>query len=233
MRSRLQQNIKKQNTKTIAAILVIIVLLAIFGTQLLIGFGVILNAIRGNDDSKIESQTVDYIAPPILDTLPDATNKDRIDITGSVIDDNVMVSLRINNEFLTETKPRADKTFVFRSVLLKKGVNEIKTQVITNDDKSSGFSESVKVKYLDKEPNLEIKEPTDGQIFKKDQSPIRISGLTDPSAKVTVNDFWAITSDDGEFYYMYTLKDGGNNLKVTSTDQAGNKTTKEIIINVE
>lgn len=233
MRSRLKQNIKKQNTKNLVIIFGILLILAIFGTKLLIGFSVIIDKIKGDDNNAEEVQNIDYIAPPTLNPLPDATNKDKIEISGFTTSSGVSVVLYINGKKKDTAKSNNDNVFIFKDIILDKGENEIKAKSITDPKKQSDYSQVVNISYLDKEPNLEIKEPTDGQKFKKDQSPIRISGTTDPGAKITVNDFWAITSDNGEFYYMYSLKDGGNNLKITSTDQAGNKTTKEININVE
>lgn len=233
MRSRLKQNIKKQNTKNLVIIFGILLILAIFGTKLLIGFSVIIDKIKGDDNNAEEVQNIDYIAPPTLNPLPDATNKDKIEISGFTTSSGVSVVLYINGKKKDTAKSNNDNVFIFKDIILDKGENEIKAKSITDQKKQSDYSQVVNISYLDKEPNLEIKEPTDGQKFKKDQSPIRISGTTDPGAKITVNDFWAITSDNGEFYYMYSLKDGGNNLKITSTDQAGNKTTKEININVE
>lgn len=232
MRSRLKQGIKKQIIKTLIIIIGIILVLSIFGTQLLVGFGIMLNKIKGDDSPKIETQSVDYIAPPVINPQPAATKESKITVSGTASADQD-VKLYVNGKSAGSEKPAKDGTFSFSDVLLEKGENEIKAKSIASDNKESEYSETVKIKYLNSEPALEIKEPTDGQTFKKDQSPIKISGKTDPGAKVKVNDFWTIISDSGDFYYMYTLKDGGNNLKIVATDEAGNTKAKEVNIKVE
>ncbi len=234
MRSRLRTNVKKQTIHILIFIISIVIILAAFGTNLLVGFSVGLNMLRGSDKVEITQQEVNYVAPPVLDPLPAATKVNSVNISGSAItSDDVEINLFINGEPIDKVKPNKDGTFSFQNIELKKGENEIKSRSTTTTGKQSDFSEDVKIKYLDKNPTLEISVPSDGQTFRKDQGQIRISGKTDPGAKVTVNDFWTITNDNGDFYYTYTLKDGENSLMFISTDEAGNTTTKQINIKTE
>lgn len=234
MRSRLRTNVKKQSIHILLFIVAIVIILAAFGTHLLIGFSVVLDKLRGSDKVELSQHGVNYIAPPVLDPIPPATKENRIDISGtSIVSDDLMINLYVNGDSLEKVKPNENGTFSFENVELSSGENEIKAKSIASDDKQSEYSESIKIKYLNKNPNLEITNPSEGQTFKKDQGQIKISGKTDPGAKVTVNDFWTITNDSGDFYYMYTLTDGENPLKFVSTDEAGNATTKEIRIKAE
>jgi bacillopeptidase F len=233
MRSRLNSNLKKQTIHIAIGIVGIILFILFFGTQLLIGISAVLEKLSNSKDNIADSQEMNYIAPPILNPIEDATNKSIIEISGYTTSDNLTVQLYINDRLLGKIKPSKDNTFIFTGVKLDDGLNEIKARSYTSDNKKSDFSNTIKIEYLIKNPELEINSPSDGQIFRKDQGPIRISGKTDSSAKVTVNDFWAITNDSGDFYYLYSLKDGDNNLKITSTDKAGNKTTKELNIKAE
>lgn len=233
MRSRIKQNVKKQNTKTILIIVSILFVLIIFGTQILIGFSLALDKLKGSDETEIESSTLEYIAPPFVDPLKEATKDDTIEVVGSVTLEDVKIELFVNNKSAGEKTPNSDNTFKFTNIKLLEGENTIKAKTIAPNGKKSAYSETQTIKYLNKEPTLEISTPQNGQTFKKDQSPIKITGKTDPGARVTVNDFWAITSDNGDFYYMFPLKDGGNNLKIKSVDEAGNEKSVEININVE
>ncbi|HUQ84977.1 MAG TPA: hypothetical protein VM077_01525 [Candidatus Limnocylindrales bacterium] len=233
MRSRLRSNVKKQSIHILLLIIGIIIVVLATGTHLLVGFGVALDMIRGTDKDELKGQKLSYIAPPSLNPLHIATKKRGISINGLSISDSVTIDLYLNGTKVETTKPKKDGSFSFENVKLDEGENEIKAKSVTKDGVESEYSERIKIKYLNRNPDLEISNPKDGQTFKKDQSPIRISGKTDPGAKVSINDFWTIISDDGEFYYMYNLKDGGNDLKVVSTDEAGNTTTKQINIKVE
>jgi bacillopeptidase F len=233
MRSRINNNLKKQTIHIVIGIIGIILFLLFFGTHLLIGISALLEKLSNSKDPLADSQEMIYLAPPVLNPIEDATNKNSIEVSGYMTSDNSTVQLYVNGKLYGKLKPSTDNTFIFANVKLDQGQNEIKARSFTSDNQKSDFSNSIEIEYLIKNPELEINSPSDGQIFKKDQGHIRISGKTDPSAKVTVNDFWAITNDNGDFYYLYSLKDGDNNLKITSTDKAGNKTTKEINIKAE
>ncbi len=233
MRSRLKSNIKKHNLHLILGIIAIIVILSLFGTRFLIGFGILLDKVKGGEEQQANTQMITYVAPPILNPAAPATNKDSVDLSGNAESGEVNVQLFVNGKLVGREQTTQDGSFNFRDVPLDKGENEIKARVITGDNRQSEYSDQINIKYLDKEPTIEISSPTDGQVFKKDENPIRITGKTESGVKVTVNGFWTISKDDGTFYYIYTLKDGDNTLKFDATDEAENRATKEIKIKVE
>ena len=83
-------------------------------------------------------------------------------------------------------------------------------------------------------PGLSIDQPQDGQTVSKSSSPtLGIQGKTDIGNNVTVNGFWAIVDDQGNYNYLYTLQNGDNDIKVIATDPEGNQTTKEIHIHAQ
>lgn len=233
MRSRIRTHIKNQSRKSLLGIILLLIILVLFGTQLLIGFAVVLDKIKGKDEITTDAPNVKYIAPPVINPISDATNSKSIAISGYAGSQAVSVNLYLNNELVDETKPKSDKSFTFNNITLTPGENELKAKAITKEQGESSFSQVVKIKYLNKEPILEVSYPLDGQTVKKEESPIKISGKTDPNVRVTVNDFQAIVTDYGDFSYLYSLKDGENNLKINATDSAGNKTEKEIKVTAE
>lgn len=233
MRSRLKTNIKRQSIHTILGIVAILLFLVFFGADLIVGISVVLDKLRGQTQEVTKTGSVDYIAPPVLNPIPKATNKNSITISGHTSFSDVEIKLFLNGEDVSKTKPNSDNTFNFESISLTSGENEIKAKAINSDKKESDYSQSITISYLDEEPELEIKTPQDAQTFKKDQSPIRITGTTDKNVRVTINEFRAISQDDGTFYYLYNLKDGDNTISIVATDEAGNQTTKEIRIKAE
>lgn len=233
MRSRLRTNIRKQNTKTIIGIIIIIILVVGFGTKFLIGFSVVLEKLKFSKEETASSQDLSYIAPPVLNPIPDATNKDKIDISGYTTSDENSVSLYVNGKSSGKTNIGSDKTFMFKNVILDQGDNEIKAKAATSEDKQSEYSSPINVKFVNKQPSLDIASVSDGQVYQKGLGTLKITGKTDPGVKVTVNDFWTINNSDGTFYYLHNLKDGDNHLKIVATDNAGNSTTKELTIKAE
>lgn len=137
------------------------------------------------------------------------------------------IELFVNGDQFDSQKVDKKGTFHFEDVKLTSGNNTIKARAIDNN-KNGPFSDEVTIRYINKQPSLTIEAPSDGQSFGKDSSPIQVHGKTDPGNKVTVNDFWAIVDDSGNYTYMLTIKGGDNDILVTATDPAGNTTQKKI-----
>lgn len=236
--SRLRSNIKRKAIHTILLVgfgfLVIIIILIIFGPNLLTGFSLLVEKFQNNDSATSTSQQSEtYIAPPTLNPAADATNSAQIALSGFAQKDQT-VSLYVNDKRVDKTSVDNNNSFHFTSVTIHQGQNTIQAKAETNDNKESGFSNTITVSLLKNPPSLSIDQPQDGQGFDKGSSPsVSVQGHTDIGAKVTVNGFWAIVDDQGKYNYLYTLKDGDNDIKVIATDDAGNQTTKEIHIHTQ
>ncbi len=81
------------------------------------------------------------------------------------------------------------------------------------------------INYINKGPNLTVNSPTDNQTFSGGNKTTVVQGTTDTDAKVTVNGFWAIVDDQGNFSYTLPLQNGDNQVNIVATDTAGNTTT--------
>lgn len=235
--SHLKKALKRKAIHNIVLVvfgfIAIILVFLLFGNTFLTGLSLMVSKSQGNDSNTNTSQQSDtYIAPPSLNPIPNATNKDQIDVSGFG-QKSQSISLYVNDQLVDKTSVDDNNHFHFSSVALQSGQNTIKVKAEVNS-KNSGFSNAYTISYLKNPPNLSINKPQDGQGFNKGDSPtVGIEGQTDPSAKVTVNGFWAIVDDQGNFNYLYTLKDGDNDIKVVATDTAGNQTTKEIHIHTQ
>lgn len=221
---QIQQSIKN-SLIGILGIILIIVALFLFGPQMLIDFSLLISK-RNNGSVQKTTKDVAYVAPPILNPQPSATNSATIIITGSVTTGK-KVKLFVNGQSDT-TDVKNDGSFSFQSVKLDKGKNEIKAKAVTDSGKESEYSSSITISYLDKAPSLEITSPHDGDTI--DHSPITVTGKTGANVHVTINDFWAISKDDGTFSYRLNLQDGDNHIKIVATDDAGNTAEKEITV---
>ncbi len=236
-KSRFKEHLQKEASRNvifaILGIILVVALLIIFGTNILVSFSLLVGKISGTDDPPAETQqNVTYIAPPTLDPTAEATSSAAVVITGYGKPDQ-RIDLYRNGKMISKTTVKSNNTFRFTNVTLVEGVNSLKARAVTDDNQRSNYSNEIRISLLNKSPELSVDFPQDGQVFKKDQSPIKISGKTDPGVKITVNDFRAIVDSSGNYSYLYNLKDGDNNLKIAATDNAGNQTTKEINIRIE
>ncbi len=228
-RSRLNKTLEKETRRNFFLVtfglILVFILFIFFGTRLLVQFSLLVE--KKGETTSADDQNAVFIPPPQLDSLPDATNSAEITIKGSAVNGD-KVQLFLNGKKFKETDITANNSFTFTNVRLEKGANTIKARTVLEDGKLSRYSDSISIYYLSDPPELSIYFPSDGQSFTKENNPIRISGKTSQSAKVTVNDFWAIVDDEGNYHYTLLLKGGENYIKVKAVDKAGNTTEKEI-----
>jgi hypothetical protein len=77
-------------------------------------------------------------------------------------------------------------------------------------------------------PSLEIVEPQTG--FRTSDLTVVIVGITEPGAIVTVNDQAVQVDAYGKFTTSVTLLKGGNTIKVSASDEAGNSAAKSVTV---
>lgn len=227
IRSRLSRKTEQKTRKNLALSLlgiILIILLAFkFGVPFLVNLSLFLSGSQNKDETKIENPS--FIAPPVLDSFPQATGSAEIVVSG-IASKKQTINLYVNDELVDTTKAEDNGKFSFKEAI-KPGENIIKVTAVVNN-KESGFSNIITTVFRNAPPSLSISSPTDGQSFSKDQNSANVKGTTDANVKVTVNGFWAITDSNGNFTYTLLLQNGENRIKVTATDLAGNKTEKEL-----
>lgn len=228
-RSRLTLKTERRTRKTIIltslGIIIILILLIKFGVNLLVGFSVFLAGTKNQPSINTTSSGNTFIAPPVLNPLPNATNSAKIIISGKSQPDKT-IGLYVNNDLKDTAPTDKDGNFSFEQTL-SPGDSQIKTRAEKNS-KSSDFSNSFTVSFKNSAPSLNIDSPSDGQSFSKDQNNINVKGKTDPGVTVTVNGFWAIIDENNNFSYTLPLQNGDNQIKIVATDQAGNNTEKNL-----
>ncbi len=224
---RTEKNTKKSIFFSVLGIVVILFLIFKFGLGLLVNFSLLISNSKGTTTGS-DQNTISFISPPTLNPTFSATNSAQVTITG-IADKGRDVYLYINNLQTDQTTADDKGNFKF-SETLNKGINQITAKEIYNG-KESNFSNPISITYLNSLPKLDVSNPTDGEKFQKDQNTVLVSGSTDPGVSVTVNGFWAVIDDNNNFSYNLPLQNGDNQIKIVATDQAGNRTEKDLTVN--
>ena len=220
----MEQKTKKNLLLSVFGIVLVILLVFKFGLPFLVNLSLFMSGSKGNQEQS-ENKGPSFIAPPILNPFPQATSSANIIVSG-VASKNQTINLYINDNLIDSIKTKDDGEFSFKETI-KPGESTIKTKAIVGE-KESEFSNTITTAFKSAPPSLSIISPTDAQSFSKDQNIAEVKGATDPDTRITVNGFWAITDNTGEFLYKLPLQNGENKIKILATDLAGNKTEKEI-----
>lgn len=221
---RTEQKTKKHLVLSILGIVLVTLFIFKFGIPLLINLSLFLSGSKG---AEVQSQNHNpsFIAPPILDPLPQATRSANIIISGIASKDQT-INLYINDNLIDSIKTKKDGTFSFKETI-STGENTIKAKAVAGN-KESEFSNEITTSFKSAPPSLKISSPSDGQSFSKDQNAAEVKGTTDSDVKVTINGFWMITDNSGNFSYHLALVSGENKIKIEAVDTAGNKKELEI-----
>lgn len=233
MESRLKRRSLKQSKKqlygSLIAIAIIIFIFLNFGPYVLGRLGELIDVVtnKGKQAARIVSDA--DLQPPIIDPIPAATPSSSITVTGRSFYQEGKIELFVNDLRYQTAILDDSYDFEFKNVALGKEENTIKARAVLGRKKSE-FSQVNKVSYVKDPPKLEISSPTDGQSFTKDDKETTIHGMTDPDVTIRVNDFIAVVDVNGNFSYIYSLKEGENKIKITAENVAKKTTTKEITL---
>jgi len=216
---------KKNFIYSVLGIFALIFVLLKFGLPALINLSIFL-AGNKTDTSTKQSNSAAFISPPTLNQTYEATNSATVTISGNALEKE-KIKIFVNGDEIDTEDTKDDGSFHFDNVKLQPGQNVIKAKAENSDKKESDYSNEISITFANKQPTLSIDSPSDGQNFSKDQSSVVVSGKTDSGNRVTVNGFWAITDDNGNYSYTIQLSGGDNMIKVVSTDSAGNSVEKD------
>lgn len=234
-RSRISQKIQRKSKAqlyfSILGIIVVLFLLIKFGIPLLINFSLFIEGSSSttNQSQNNQKNSSSIVLAPTLYQTFSATNSAEISVSG-IAAPKENIQLFVNDALSQTVQTKDDGSFSFSKVILISGQNSLKARA-DKDNKQSEFSNIINVSYSNSKPNLTISSPSDGQSFSGGNSQITVNGATDPDDRVTVNGFWAIVDNKGNYSYTLKLQNGGNQIKVVSTDSSGNTTEKDINVN--
>lgn len=232
-RSRLARRLEQQSKRNLLisalGIFVVLFLLFKFGLPLLINFTLFISGFKNSQDTSSE-KSVSFVSPPVLNPLPSATNSAEVTISGSAPQKQT-VMLYLDGGLVGKMKVDKDANFLFENIELSKGTNTITAKAMDEKGNESENSDPITVLLKTDSPQLSIDSPSDGQSFAKDDKTAQVRGKTDSGVKVTVNNFWVIVDENGNFSYQLPLRDGENKIAVVAVDEAGNKAEMERKVN--
>ncbi len=225
--SRLSKSLERKSEKrlilSVLGIVIVLFLLFRYGMPALISFS---DFMAGSGSSQTNSGSKTFVAVPIINDSISATNSATTTIDGNAAPKE-KIELYVNDNLADSVDTKDDGTFHFKDVALTLGNNVVKVKA-NKGSVESDFSDSLTIQYKTTSPGLLIEEPSNSQNFPKETENISVKGKTDPDVKVTVNGFWAIDDDSGNFSYNLPLQGGTTTIKVVATDSAGNSSEKDI-----
>ncbi len=232
MKRRLERLAKREEKAIVKRIIflsifsvVLIIVLYTLGIPALGKFADLLDAVfKPSDTTSAESQS---LLPPVLDTLPHATNQSEIGVSG-FSSSGSKIELYLNSEKVSDVAVSDGK---FHSDLeLREGENRIFAKALNDTGKTSEPSAEVKIILDKKEPELEVTSPRNDQTFYQDNR-IKVSGKTEKDNQVFANGFLANVDSNGSFEVTIPLVEGENKIEVKAQDAAGNSKIVSIKVN--
>jgi hypothetical protein len=225
--TRIEDRKAKRSALVYAGLTVLLIVLIIF-----FGFGFLSKVVALFTNLRRSSAPVEQTdktppPPPQFEDLPQFTNKMEIELKGKA-EPGSTVKITFNAKE-KEIVANSDGDFITNFPLLD-GENRVKA-IATDSAGNQSFETNIfTVTYDNKDPNLTIDKPSDGQSFFGKQRQISVEGTTDPENSVTVNEHVAIVNSSGKFSTTFSLADGDNELVIKAVDPAGNETEKKLSV---
>lgn len=189
----------------------------------------IIGSITGGTITSFEPD--DTLAPqiPIFDAPPLATPSGSLSLSGAGEPQSTIV-LVVNGSERDRTTAGDDGRFSF-NVELDEGNNSVNAYAIDQSENESVTGQTFVIVRDGQPPKLEITEPQQNQTIELRRNQLTtIKGNSDPLARITVNGRLVLANKDGAFSTTYQLQEGENKLMIEAEDQAGNRTTQELIV---
>lgn len=225
------QNKSRQNFAV--SLIIIIALLYITFVwilpNLIGGLGFIKNLTQPNKKVvNLENETT--LAPPVLNIPYEATNTAQINISGYSTP-RVKVELFVDDEKKDTVDVSSDGSFNIKNIPLSLGTNNIYAKTIDDAGKESLPSKNIKIIYDNEKPALSISEPEDNKTINGGDKKVKISGKTEPGARVYINNTQVIVDKEGNFSQTLDLNEGDNDFNIKASDQALNitETSRKVI----
>lgn len=182
--------------------------------------------------NKMIRALVDYeVDQPVITSPTDGalTNEPDILVKGTATPQTT-IQLMNNDEKINETSVDDNGNFE-TEVSLEQGENELKAVSLV-DDIYSGESEPITISWIHQVPELTIDTPKNGDKLNRETVTVEGTVTGDYLDDVEVNGEKADVSGD-KYAKRILLDEGENIIEVTAKDQAGNKTSKKVSVQVK
>lgn len=185
------------------------------------GLGTIKNITSPPKKVVIKSSENANLAPPVLNIPYEATGTAQINITGYATPDTE-VRLYVDDEDRQTAGVSSEGNFTFEDISLSLGINNIYGVSLDADGKESLPSKTIKIIYDDEKPSLSVSEPEDNRKIQGGDKKVKVSGTTEPGAKIFINGAQTVVSSEGSFSTDQPLNDGDNDISIKAVDAALN-----------
>jgi bacillopeptidase F len=220
----------KQAVKYLLLIFLVLYLMIKFGLPGLIKMASFIVDLRSSGETVEQQDSLPVMTPQLL-PLPEATQKDIVEIAGYG-EAGATVQLYIRGISADEAMVDKEGNFSFKDIHLREGENEIYVVARNDKGKMSGQSESLVVVVDKIPPSLTVDQPSGGDKFFDKDSPVTVSGKTEEEGiDLTVNGRFVMVKSDGSWETKVELSEGDNQIEVVAKDKAGNETKEVVKVN--
>lgn len=224
-RSRSARRMARKSKRNFLVTIFIIALLlygvVFWALPIFIGsLGLVSNFINPPSSSTQNISDSAILAPPVLNIPYEATNTGQIDIKGYAAA-GIDVKIYVNDKLADELRASNDGSFISQQINLKFGINDIYGKTADDQNHESLSSKVLKITFDDETPRLTVLEPDNGKVIQGERK-IKISGVTEPDAKIYINGSRVVVDSEGKFSSTEDLSDGENTFVIKSVDGASN-----------
>ncbi len=225
-RSRYRRRLPSRKKHNIfgTVILIIVILFIAFNwilPNLINGLGFINKTIKPVSNKNESTGENPTLAPPVLLIPYEATNSAEINISG-YSQANSTVKIYLDDNLITETKPKDDGSFTTLGIPLNLGTNNIYGKTTDERGQDSFSSKIIRLIFDNEKPFLDVFQPQDN-LTSHDKN-IKVTGKTEQGSVLYVNNNRTIISEDGSFQTLIGLNEGDNIIVIKTHDKAGNLT---------
>jgi len=218
---------KKMRQQTLLYIFFGLVLMALFIFLIVPNLIRLFFAILGDDTQLDIGDDVPPQVPILATAPPEATFSAKLNLAGFAEPESTVIFV-LNGVELNQTEVNEEGEFE-EDLALESGDNELTLYGLDQAGNESLQSKSYQVVLDQEAPGLEVIKPeADSLIELKKNRNTAIEGVTEPLAKVYLNERLILADSEGNFSSTYYLDEGDNELKFVAIDQAGNQTELEI-----
>ncbi|MBU2577947.1 hypothetical protein KKA69_03905 [Patescibacteria group bacterium] len=206
----------------------LVVIIFMFGIKAAVGISEFLQGRKPVSESSLYK---DSVSTPQLYPIIEATNTSEINIEGITIP-NETVDIYLNDLNVKTFESNADGVFK-GSINLALGINTVYAVTKTHNEQISDPSKTWTVFYEKDPPYLQILEPENGALVKRNNS-VSIKGeVRAKTSKAMINDHLVIIDENLNFSYPVNLNEGENKFKIVCFDPAQNQTELEWVIHFQ